>query len=433
MSQTDAAIPTPQESPQDIDDLAGPVIQRVLFNDPEYQHYLKISPTVATGMAEWVFGSMTGPHQPEEIYDKLRWGGQFVFVSRNRRETHQLADRFARAGFLIERKPALVRLGMRLPLFSPKIHYFVARKTLLIQPGKITDRFTYQVQLVHEPGPDGPLIVLKEVPTVESVVARLRKKFPDVGVDYLEKRAVKFTERIFPTFLTREAAILMILQDHLPEPYRKRVPRVIDAEKDDRGMVRRLRMTWLRNGGRPLPHLEFARQSADLLRAIHDHAHVIHLDLRLDNFVITEEGVGFVDFGSSVRDDEDLSQNPMLSSLFDELMRTSQIQKMLEKMTLSGQVTSPIISRGVGKVDKSVDFFYLAVQFNSPHSNPELAGLIDYDPAGRDARDLARLTEDVLRPADPANSTFRSAKDILHGIERIQLRLDDRHKRPVHD
>ncbi len=187
-------------------------------------------------------------------------------------------------------------------------------------------------------------------------------------------------------------------------------------------------MNWLRNGGRPLSQMEFAHQSADLLRVVHDLAHIIHLDLRLDNFVITENGVGFVDFGSAVRENENLSENALLSTLFDELMRTSQIQRMLSQMTVSGHVTSEIIRNSHQKIDKAIDFFYLAVQFGSPHSNPELADLIRYDPESREARDLARLTGEILRPADPANPTFRSAKDILHGIERMQLRLDRRKK-----
>ncbi len=43
------------------------------------------------------------------------------------------------------------------------------------------------------------------------------------------------------------------------------------------------------------------------------------------------------------------------------------------------------------------------------------------DPQIRQAR--AEMKE-ILRPADPANPAFRSAKDILHGVERIQLKLD---------
>jgi len=125
-----------------------------------------------------------------------------------------------------------------------------------------------------------------------------------------------------------------------------------------------------------------------------------------------------------VRVNEDLSRNPLLSSLFGELLRTSQIQKMMEQMTLSGAVTSKTIRDGCHKADKSADFFYLAVQFNSPHSNPDLSDLIDYDPTSGEARDLARLTHEILRPANPQLPAFRSAKDILHGVERIQLGLD---------
>jgi hypothetical protein len=101
-------------------------------------------------------------------------------------------------------------------------------------------------------------------------------------------------------------------------------------------------------------------------------------------------------------------------------MRTSQIQRMLYQMSVSGHVTSDIILQSRQKVDKAIDFFFLAVQFNCPHSNPDLSDLIQYDPHSHDARELARLTAEILRPADPANPTFRSANDILHGIERIQ-------------
>ncbi len=72
--------------------------------------------------------------------------------------------------------------------------------------------------------------------------------------------------------------------------------------------------------------MEFARQAAELLHVLHDRAGVIHLDLRLDNFVLTEHGVGFVDFGSAVRCGEDLKANPMLGTIFGELMKTSQIR-----------------------------------------------------------------------------------------------------------
>jgi hypothetical protein len=372
-------------------------------------------------VADFLFISPETPHAVAEIFPKLRWGGLVVFVSSSSRETAALAQEYSSRGFTLERAPAFLRLG--LPFFR-KLHYFIARKIHLIPPGEDTDRFTYHVQLLRHPATDGKLVVLKEVPSFEAVVNRLRRRWPEMAGDVIEKRARKFTEKIFPTFLTREAAILKILERDLPAPYNKRVPSVLGLEKDKRGFVRKLYLRWLRNGGPPLPQMEFARQSADLLRVMHDIAHVIHLDLRLDNMVITEDGVGFVDFGSSVRDDENLAENPLLDTLFDELMRTSHIQVMLEKMTTSGAVTSRVISGGLKKVDKAVDFFYLAVQFNSPHQNPDLSDLILYDPKSTDAQQLQRLTREILRPSDPANPTFRSAKDILHGIERIQLKLD---------
>ena len=400
--------------------LAQPVIDRVLRHDPEFAGYFN-GQASRSGLADFLFVSSETPHEAKEVFAKMRWGGLTVFVSASGRDTALVAQEYAAHGFAIERPPTFIRLG--LPLFR-KLHYFVARKVLLIPPGGDTDRFTYHVELVRHPSPEGKLVVLKEVPSFEAVVNRLRRRWPEMTNEVIEKRARKFTEKIFPTFLTREAAILKILERDLPAPYNQRVPNVFHLEKDQRGFVRKLYMRWLQNGGQPISHMEFARQSADLLRVMHDIAHVIHLDLRLDNMVITEDGVGFVDFGSSVRDDENLAENPLLESLFDELMRTSHIQVMLEKMTTSGAVTSQVISRGLQKVDKAIDFFYLAVQFNAPHQNPDLADLILYDPKSADARHLERLTKEILRPADPANPVFRSAKDILHGIERIQLKLD---------
>src|SRR5262249_17158979 len=145
----------------------------------------------------------------------------------------------------------------------------------------------------------------------------------DADDETLRRRARKFTDKIFPVFLTRETAMLKLLQRDLPEKFRKRVPRLLSAETDATGFTRRLRMNWLRNcqpasGSfrHPLSQLEFARQAAELLAALHDAAGIMHLDLRLDNVVITEHGVGFVDFGSSVRVGESFAEESLLSSLF---------------------------------------------------------------------------------------------------------------------
>jgi serine/threonine protein kinase len=268
---------------------------------------------------------------------------------------------------------------------------------------------------------------------VERVLARLQEKFPEAEEETLRRRARKFTEKIFPVFLTRETAMLKLLQRDMPAKFRERVPRVLGAETDEAGFTRTLRMNWLRNArpiakgwkghGAPLSQLEFARQAAELLAALHDNVGIIHLDLRLDNVVITEQGVGFVDFGSAVRVGEEFPEASLLWNLFDEMMRTSQIQRMLGKMAESGEVTSEEITASHERIDKAVDFFYLAVQINNPLSNPDFQGLVEYDPESREARELAHLTERILRPADPRKPEFKSAKGILRGIEEIGRRL----------
>lgn len=411
--------------PQTLPAPLPPVATRLAKSNLEYRRLL-LQPPREHALEELLHGTAHTDHRPDVIFRKLRWGGLFVFASRRRHVTRSIARQFEQAGFHLDTPPTRHREGSWIPFppFSQSIHFFVARKVHLLPPGEFTDRFTYSVQLVGHDDPAEPVVVEKCVPTLDAVVARLRAKFPDTPREVIERRARKFTDRIFPLFLTREAGMLLVLEERLPSAYRRRVPRLLHMERDERGFVTRLKMTWLRNGGRPLSHMEFARQSADLLRVLHDVAHVIHLDLRLDNMVVTPDGVGFVDFGSAVKDDEDLSQNPLLGQVFGELMKTSQIQRMLEHMSSSGQVTSEVLLRGRQKVDKAVDLFYLALQFKAPNSNPDLADLIQFKPGSDEAHKLSKLSEEVLRPANAVAPTFRSAKDLLHGVERIMLRLD---------
>jgi serine/threonine protein kinase len=183
-------------------------------------------------------------------------------------------------------------------------------------------------------------------------------------------------------------------------------------------------MTWLRQGNpAPLSQIEFARQAAELLNVVHDTVGIIHLDLRLDNVVITPEGVSFVDFGSAVRVGENIHGNPMLSTIFEELMRTSQIQRMLYKMKSSGLVTSQVISEAYQRVDKAVDLFYLAVQMNQPLNNPDFEGLVEFDVNSAEAKGIERLTHDILHPADPTRPPYRTARDVLIGLKDLQREL----------
>ncbi len=403
------------------------ILQTYLKDDAEYQtHRDKTSLTCKQGLVDYLFRIEDEPHGPDDIFDRLRWGGIFVYLSRTPSKLIGLADHFQQRGFEVLTNGSIVRdkrLGLRLPLLCPPRYLFVARKILLIRPRELTERFTYHVELQRATDKPDQWIVLKQVPSVDRVIARLRAKFPGMAMAELQRRALKFTEKIFPLFLTREAAILRILERHLPTSIRQRVPHVINMEQDHRGYVRKLWINWLRNGGAALSQIEFARQSAELLMSLHEMANVIHLDLRLDNFVITEKGVGFVDFGSSVRVNENISGNPLLATIFDELMHTSEIQRMLTNMKHSGGITSHIINAAHHKVDKAVDLFYLAVQINRPTTNPELRDLINYDPASPQALELKQLTDEILRPKDPAKPTYCSAKDVLHGIERIARKL----------
>jgi hypothetical protein len=402
------------------------VVKRVAAIDSDLKQYPPV-PLALSGeeLVDTLLCTTADRWSAPQLFDRLRWGGQLVFVCQNRADLDRVARQLGDVGFDLTQKPAHIAigwLGLPVPFFSRTIHYLVARKVALIQPGQTTDRFTFHVYLARNKA--GEYEVVKEVPTLDMVMARLRTKWPDLSTEILEKRARKFTDKIFPVFLTREAAILKIVNRDLPEKYANRVPRFIDMDPDERGFARRLHLSWLRNGGQPLSQSEFARQSADLLRALHDDVGIMHLDLRLDNFVITPAGVGFVDFGSAVRVDENLKQSPLLSSLFEELMRTSEIQRMLFRMTRTGEVTSEAMSGGLHKVDKAVDCFYLAVQISAPHANPDLKDLIRFEKNSPEAKRLSRLTEQILRPGDPARPTYRTAADILRGIEELRQRSD---------
>jgi len=393
----------------------------VLRRDPEYCAYPPSACFEPTGPpCDFI---LTGPEdnpQPDELFPHLRWGGQVVYASPRKADVQEITQRFVDREYIVSRGPARVGrgwFGLSLPFTGPSTYYVMLRKVLLTLPREISERFTYSLRLVK--APDGTWIVQKEVPTTERVTARLKKKFPEMDDAYLASRARKFTEKIFPLFLTREAAMLKILQKHLPPEYAKRMPKLLHLEKDDRGMVRRLWMNWLRNGGEPLDQMTFARQSSDLLRALHDLAEVIHLDLRPDNMVITKDGVGFIDFGSAVRVDEDLTKNPLLKTLMDDLMRTSEIQKTMGRMRDSGLLTSPVIEKGFQKVDKSVDLFYLALQLREPLGNPDLRGLVNVNPGSSEAAALGQITEEVLRPKNPDRPTYASAKDLLAGVNRV--------------
>ncbi len=410
------------------DALLRVVTRKVLRSDPEYKAYGRNNSDLRrTELVDYYLAAGNELCPPDKVFERLRWGGLFVYAANKLSDVEEVARKFEQmGGYDIERQPTHAYrgiFGLPIRLLGNRVHYFIARKVFLIKPGESSDRFTYHVQLVKRQEFGDEYVVMKQVPSMDRVVSRLREKFPDVDMETIRRRARKFTDKIFPVFLTREAALLKILQRDLPKPYCDKVPSIISIEKDPQDFERTIYLKWLRNGGDPITQLEFARQSADLLHMLHDKAGVIHLDLRLDNFVITSNGVGFVDFGSAVRVGEKFSENSLLSGLFEEMMRTSQIQRMLGSMSSKGLVTNQEITACYQKVDKAVDFFYLAVQINAPHHNPDFKDLVLFDPLSDEAKLLKELTTEILRPQDLSNARFRSASAILAGIDEVARNL----------
>src|SRR5690606_28055257 len=127
---------------------------------------------------------------------------------------------------------------------------------------------------------------------------------------------------------------------------------------------------------------------------------------------------------SGVRIGEDISQNPMLHTLFSEMLSTSQIQRDLRRLVKKNKVTSRLFIEAADqqKMDKVVDLFYLVLQMNNPHANPDFRGLVHYDRESPDARRLAALSRRVFNPQDPVRDHFTQAADILHHLEDSDLR-----------
>ncbi len=360
---------------------------------------------------------------PREAFARLRWGGQVVMMDHHRRRLQRRAAAFADGhGFVIEHPPRRIKLpGLALPGIGRRHFCFVARKTQLAHPGDMTERYSYNVHLSQ--ADDGRWVVVKQVPSARNMARRLRRRMPGADEAVIARATHKLIEHVFPVFLTREAAFLKILQQRLPKKYRDRFPQVLDIEKDDQGFVRKLALHWIRMGGPELSQLEFARQLAELTHVLHDHVGVMHLDLRLDNVVVSNGKVCIVDFGSAVRMGEHISRSPMLDQLFNEMMSTCQVQRVLGRMKRTGRLTSPVIVDKHEKLDKAADLFYVALQINKPHSNPDLKGLVRYRPAGDQALALTQFTSEVLCPADISAPSVTSTRELLEGILEIERDL----------
>ncbi len=423
--------PRVQRSPEARAALADRWVERLLAQrlgaESNKRQVGRTTDDLQDGMIDLRLAGPGEPHQAGDLFDRLRWGGSAAVMHTNAQKLLSIAEQYNNTnGFAIEQAPGDLwhaPLGLRIPGITPRAWYFVARKTDLVRPDEDSKRSTYDVTLSPDDNEPEGFCVTKRVPSVEGVLRRINARFPNLDSIAAKQRARKLVGDVFPLFLTRETKCLELLHKRLPEHLRCRVPRPLRIGRDKRGLVTRLDMNWLRNGrSAPLTQAEFAASAMELLAALHDDAKIMHLDLRLDNMVITEDGVGFVDFGTSAQIDEDLTNRPVLNRLFMELMQTSEVQKVLSDMLARGEVTSASLKDVAGKPDRGMDIFYLAVQINHPHFNPELARLITYDAMSDEARTLHSLSAAVLRPKNPAMSQFKNARDLLRGIQRVRRR-----------
>lgn len=356
---------------------------------------------------------------PDAAFDRLRWGGQVAVVSTRPRVLDALVNQYRnRPEFRIElagqrtTEPWLTALRH---LRRPTHHWFVARKVMLEHPDDLTVRHSHDVRLEpdHTSLARDGYIVVKRVPTLDQTYARLIKMRPTLAHDDARHIAAKLVNKVFPIFLTREAAFLQMLRGRLPAHLRSRVPGFVRMERDQRGFVRRLDMSWMRLGGKPMSLLTFARQAAAILHALHHYAGVLHFDLRLENMVITEDGVGLIDFGSSVTAGEDLAQSKLLNTLHTEMLNASRPAAQLRRLQGTGIVTSGLFHDCYARRSPAIDLFCLAWFMTRPHAHPDFRPLVRIDPNDADNQRLLHLQRIVLDPPDPQHPMIRGVRDLL--------------------
>ena len=407
----------------ELNPVLDPIIRKVFQQDAEYLAFG--GPSAPRELPDYIFATDDQEQDPATVFKKIRWGGQYVFASPSIERVARLSRDFAEYGFAVERPTGTVTDGWRFwPLLRRKAHYFAARKILHVPRGGVTSRFTFEVQLnVSRDTRNGQHVVTKRIPSTEWVVNRLRHHAQGVKEEELIQRAQSLIRNILPIFLTREVAIMDRLQQRLPEHVRDRVPRTLHYEQDDRGFVKLLQVNWLRNGGEPISQLDFAEQSAELLHYVHEKAGVAHLDLRLDNIVVTPKGVGFIDFGNSAHDDENIAGSPTLSKVFNDLMHSAQVQRTLERYVQQGHVTAPYFTNAVFKVDKAVDLFYLVLQFTNPHENPDLKDFIAYTKNSKEDYELHKMTNRLFAPENLEPGKVYTAAHVVNAIRIIRKRI----------
>lgn len=428
----------PGQQPAEAAAFAGvlaPVAERVLIRPADRVRFAQSQAQFhISGVHDYEFSTTFHDARPDRVFDRLRWGGQLIFVSTQPREVQQLLGYYRnKPEWLIEHEPeslvcprfeklkALNQLplpaSLRRLLLEERAYFFVVRKVLIDPVSRLTAKHSYDVRLVRAQGKadqryatDG-FVVLKRVPTMEQAIDRLKQTCPGVPPERLGMIAEKLVRKVFPIFLTREAAFLKLLQRDLPPELKIKTPRVMSMESDDKGLVRAMSMKWLRQGGPPISQTAFAQQSAELLRALHEHVGIMHLDLRLDNLLVTDDGVCAIDFGSSVRVGEDLSTTTIIETLVREMLQSSQITRDLERQRRKQLIRSEVFAGLPYPVSPAFDLFALATNMTRPHDNADFKGLVTHDRDSDEGQRFSRLRKRILKPAK-GESPIRSVHDL---------------------
>jgi hypothetical protein len=405
------------------------VQEHLAANDREYEQLAhSTSLLLDQGPIDYLFLNAEESINTQICFERLRWGGQVVVMADEPDHLGPAAQALAmRPEFQIEHRQLYIWSDSSDRAYDTHDAYLLtARKMSLVEHERFSKRFTYQVELVPDEDTAQGFAVRKTLPPDWMLRQRLAEKFPTLSGTEVQKRAAFLMDEVFPVFLTREVGMLILLAERLPEIYKSRVPRVLSVHRNRRGRVIDFKMTWVRNnsGGKPISTMDFAKQSADLLRQIHGRVGMIHQDLRLDNIAVTADGVGFLDFGLSVRLNESIENNPPLKRLFDQFMRTSEVQKHLHLLCEKGVVTSEPLRACRGKIDRLSDLFFIVLQMTRPLANPDFHNLVQDERNTPGTNAIRRLAKEVFSPTDPTQPQIMTANHVYQSLKLAKAKLD---------
>ncbi|MDX1563938.1 MAG: hypothetical protein R3236_00970 [Phycisphaeraceae bacterium] len=357
------------------------------------------------------------PDQPcsaKQIFDRLRWGGQALWIDPDPIGIEEvLRDLEEYEEFVVERNLEAVETE------QGQAWCFALRKVRLDWGDDHDYRFTFEVELVWDEDAR-QYHVRKSVPEEDLLLQRIQQLHPELDEAKLKQRAEWLGQSFLPIILRREARTMKALREALPETWQGRVPQVFHVEKLEGGRAESVTMQWLRNGpsGKPRGHLAFVRQIADLLSHIHA-AGFLHLDLRPDNTVLMPEGVGFVDFGSAYRTNEQKANSEAVTKIYRQVAQGSEVQKKLGQLIEQKLVTNPVLCKAHGQMHEGVDLFSLALQLNHPLVNPAFEGLVDYDPDSPETKALCELSDRILKPDPHLAPPIGSVAEVCVRLDQI--------------